>query len=82
VLPALSMACATYEFCLCQNGDGSFNDVATYAVCKGSKYEKFDDGRHYCLSNDGDNFNNCSFRKLCQAQGATGDSNCWDRDGS
>ncbi|KAF7441571.1 hypothetical protein A1F99_141290 [Pyrenophora tritici-repentis] len=33
LLPALSMACAVYDNCLCQNSDGSFNDDATQKAC-------------------------------------------------
>jgi hypothetical protein len=85
-LPALALACAQYHYCLCGNADGSFDDTATGNVCVGDGYAlmTFTDGRKYCETTKGSafgiEFDNCSWRERCQAQGATGDSNCWDKD--
>ncbi|KAI1555715.1 hypothetical protein PtrEW4_012192, partial [Pyrenophora tritici-repentis] len=91
LLPALSMACAVYDNCLCQNSDGSFNDDATQKACANfsGNYDVFDDGRHYCAAaaiHAGAaggailSFNNCRFRETCNNHGATGDSNCWAKE--
>ncbi|KAF2852964.1 hypothetical protein T440DRAFT_445831 [Plenodomus tracheiphilus IPT5] len=89
LLPALTSACASYAFCLCQDGpDNRFNDGATKKACANfnGTYRKFDDGRHYCSlgsANAGIGgvvqifLNNCRFKTACHTYGATADSNCW-----
>ncbi|WYZ44690.1 hypothetical protein EsH8_VIII_000006 [Colletotrichum jinshuiense] len=90
ILPAMSWACATYQFCLCGNSDGSFHEDATKKMCKSKNgtYMRFDDGRHYCIAGVANAgiagaqpllFNNCAIRKMCNNYGSTGDSNCWGK---
>jgi len=87
----LSIACAVYDFCLCGNNDGTFDEDATKNACAdySGNYDKFDDGRHYCAAGaihvgiGGGavlDFNNCRFREKCNTYGSTGDSDCWAKE--
>ncbi|OJJ42760.1 hypothetical protein ASPZODRAFT_146932 [Penicilliopsis zonata CBS 506.65] len=91
LFPALGWACAAYDFCLCTNTDGSFNEAATKATCGdyAGNLDTFNDGRHFCAARSyavGEagpvvlDYNNCRFRQLCQKHGATGDSDCWSKE--
>ncbi|KAI5359195.1 hypothetical protein Slin14017_G100970 [Septoria linicola] len=84
VVPASVISCSTYDYYLCNNEDGSFNETATADVCKvaGSFLQTFDDERHYCFCGDSCVFDNCNFRDICKHKGALGPSNCWAKDKS
>ncbi|KAE9582538.1 hypothetical protein CGCF415_v009265 [Colletotrichum fructicola] len=75
-------ACDSYKYCACTNKDGTTNDDITNIICENTP-RIHDQGFMECklyknIFGPGVKlaFDNCKFRKACQAQGAMGDSRC------
>jgi hypothetical protein len=81
-------ACSHYDFCHCQDSDGSFDNAATGTVC--GWYGSGLGQMVYATHNYGPDtkneecavvasvWDNCKWRKHCKDAGATGDdSSCW-----
>ncbi|KAF5492184.1 hypothetical protein CGCS363_v011544 [Colletotrichum siamense] len=75
-------ACDHYKICTCTNEDGSRNDDLTGKICDAGRYNRiYEKGylecKHYKSEFLGyEAFDNCKFRKACEAVGGRGDSSC------
>lgn len=73
-------ACDSYKYCACTNKDGTTNDAITNMICENTP-RIHDQGFMECKLYKNifgviTAFDNCKFRRACQAQGAMGDSWC------
>ncbi|KAK1999141.1 hypothetical protein LX36DRAFT_655853 [Colletotrichum falcatum] len=86
-----ALGCAAYRNCHCYNDDGNPNDAATQTVCErfDSGSTSFADGVCNYVGKDSVargkyiyyyGMDNCDWRDMCTAAGATGaDSSCDDK---